>query len=892
MENRKRKLLEINRSELEDDVSVIVFENYLRKNESNSNNSTHYCEDTDVMYAIKKEEYSFFLELYGAAITKKEYNLVELSNKVYQATFSFVFEYTNEFEGRPIYFMRSIIAKIFEILKSLFKTELVSNLEDCIVTRTKEPEFNENSMSIYVVQFKNIIIFDAVFKFVRETILEDTGLIEMFDEFNFSNSFSDAFQNNIKTNMVGTKINGEMLEYSRYYIFSDFERNFNENLLEKWGVTKLQNYISIRKGCFSEMMPFSVVGELNLLTTSDLLYGDDEFIYSLVELIDPKKVREEDIMWALLNITSGRDLFPIMRRFSTNISRIYWEQMSSNINPEKKHLGLSTLLYFSSIHSENVFKLWFFENIWLFIRIACDKYISFYLENDDETNDEDCNQVDEDCNQVDVKVNINSFESVCYYIAIISKLLYSNRFVCTDIGRKNWFHFNGINWVECNKGVNLSKLFDTNLYSIFHYWSVKFMKESVVDAVKVKRNYYAKCCSDFAAFVRNPLKKKILLNVCAEHFYWDFHHILNQTLKCANFEENLDTNKYLIGCRNGVYDLSLDTFRDAKPDDFISLSTEIFYSEYGWDHPCVIEINSFMRKLFPNQMILSYVMKLFASFLDGDIEEQFYIFTGNGSNGKSKLVELFQLSFGEYVGTLPVSLITGKRTPSSNATPELVRMKGKRLGVMHESNVSDTINLGLIKAISGGDKMYARALHSEPIEFRPTFQLLLLCNDKPKKIDPYDYAMWRRIIVVNFNNSFVDNPDPEDDTQFKKDNTIHKKIILWKEAFLWMLLQYYIELKSQGNVIPEEVLYDTEQYRKSNDFVTIFLKKCVVVTNCSSDVISANDLFTKFKVFFYEYYQEKNRLKYDDFIEIAALNLGDVVTVETNKKGWTNIVFI
>jgi P4 family phage/plasmid primase-like protien len=285
-------------------------------------------------------------------------------------------------------------------------------------------------------------------------------------------------------------------------------------------------------------------------------------------------------------------------------------------------------------------------------------------------------------------------------------------------------------------------------------------------------------------------------------------------------------------------------------------------------------------------------MKMFASFLDGDIEEQFYIFTGNGSNGKSKLVELFQMSFGEYVGTLPVSLITGKRTQSSNATPELARMKGKRLGVMHESNVSESINLGLIKAISGGDTMYTRALHSDPIEFRPTFQLLLLCNDKPKKIDPYDYATWRRIVVINFNSSFVDNPDPEDSNQFKKDNNLYKKLTLWKEGFFWILVQYYIELKRHGNPIPEQVVFDTNQYRKSNDFVGIFLKRYVERTRYSSDVICGSDLYARFKIFYVENYQEPNRLKFENFVTIVSSNLGDTIPLERNKEGWTNIVFV
>ena len=893
MESRKRTLADIcddiledeDEDEDEDEVYLIQYENYMRSKETSSNECSHICMESNIRYLIEDEEYDYFLRLYSSVITKKCHMLIEVPKKVYPATFQFEFKYDAENGGNSIHLMRRLIEKMFYILKSLFKTDLVDNIEECIIAKSN---YTTRNVSVYIVQFKNIIIYNLVFDYVRNQLLQDMELKEMYADFQFENSFCDAFNSGSKKMLVGSIYDGEreLLQYSRYEIENDLENNFTEDLLEKWDAIRLLNYTSIRKAYYSEIMPLSVFGEFNISVSSEIILKEENFICQMVEKINPEMAREEDIMWALINISSEMNLFPIMQQFSVNINRVFWNQMRNSPNPEKNHLGISTLMYFGSIHSEKEFKLFLFENIWLFIRNACDKYVYFQKDEDKEGEEE------KEQEQPDIKATFQSFDSVCYYIAVLTKFLYSNTFVCVDIGKNKWFHFNGIIWKNCNKGVYLSKLFDTDLYSLFHFWSVKLMRENVANGVKVMRNYYAKCCSDFASFVRNPLKKKMLLSMCAEHFYWDNHHTLNLTLKSASFEELLDTNKYLIGCRNGVYDLSLGTFRDAKPDDLISLSTKNFYYTYSWNDPCVIEINTFLRKVFPRQEILSYVMKMFASFLDGDIEEQFYIFTGNGSNGKSKLIELFQMSFGEYVGTLPVSLITGKRTQSSNATPELARMKGKRLGVMHESNVSESINLGLIKAISGGDTMYTRALHSDPIEFRPTFQMLLLCNDKPKKIDPYDYATWRRIVVINFNSSFVDNPDPENSNQFKKDNNLYKKLTLWKEGFFWILVQYYIELKRHGNPIPEQVVFDTNQYRKSNDFVGIFLKRYVERTRYTSDVICGSDLYAKFKIFYVENYQEPNRLKFETFVTIVSSNLGDTIPLERNKEGWTNIVFV
>ena len=78
-----------------------------------------------------------------------------------------------------------------------------------------------------------------------------------------------------------------------------------------------------------------------------------------------------------------------------------------------------------------------------------------------------------------------------------------------------------------------------------------------------------------------------------------------------------------------------------------------------------------------------YLLKLFASFLSGNIkDEKFHIFTGTGANGKSKIIELYQSSFGDYCGQFNVSLLTQKRVKSNDTNSELAASKGKRFMVL------------------------------------------------------------------------------------------------------------------------------------------------------------------------------------------------------------------
>ena len=39
------------------------------------------------------------------------------------------------------------------------------------------------------------------------------------------------------------------------------------------------------------------------------------------------------------------------------------------------------------------------------------------------------------------------------------------------------------------------------------------------------------------------------------------------------FFNKLDENRYLLGCKNGVFDLNNYEFRDGRPEDYLSLST-------------------------------------------------------------------------------------------------------------------------------------------------------------------------------------------------------------------------------------------------------------------------------------------------------------------------------
>ena len=81
-------------------------------------------------------------------------------------------------------------------------------------------------------------------------------------------------------------------------------------------------------------------------------------------------------------------------------------------------------------------------------------------------------------------------------------------------------------------------------------------------------------------------------------------------------------------------------------------------------------------------------------------------------------MNFLKYGFGDYCGKLSVTLITQKRAASNACTPEVLKNKGKRFVTLQEPDEYEEVNVGGMKEYTGGDKITARGLHKDPIEFK------------------------------------------------------------------------------------------------------------------------------------------------------------------------------
>ena len=260
----------------------------------------------------------------------------------------------------------------------------------------------------------------------------------------------------------------------------------------------------------------------------------------------------------------------------------------------------------------------------------------------------------------------------------------------------------------------------------------------------------------------------------------------------------------------------------------------------------VKEIYDFFDQVFPQKAVREYILLLLSSFLGGTTrDEKFHIWTGVGGNGKSKLLELIEFALGDYSCKLSHTVLTRKQSGSSNASPDIEQTKGKRLASIQETEQDDIMNVGRMKELSGGDKIYARGLFKDPIQFKPQFKMILLCNELPK-INADDNGTWRRIRVVKFVSKFVDNPKNEN--EYPIDPLLSEKIYKWKEALMYILLQKYKKYKKYGLKEPEEVLEVTRDYQRVSDLYNDFITDSI--TKDEKSHIGLNELYRVFKEWF------------------------------------------
>ena len=415
------------------------------------------------------------------------------------------------------------------------------------------------------------------------------------------------------------------------------------------------------------------------------------------------------------------------------------------------------------------------------------------------------------------------------------------QYLCSSISFKTWYEFKNQAWLKIEEGITLRAKISDKLVEKFVELGNKFLSQLSKcsdDAEKAMYNVRLKNAQKMVNNLKSAPYKNNVMRECMEVFY------------DTSFQKKLDSNSWIIGFQNGIYDLKNNIFREGRPSDYISMKMGVNYNDDLTDKDSrVLEVYDFLDKVFPDKSVREYFLDTSSDvFVGGNSNKLVLLWSGEGDNAKSVTQSLLEKMLGEYAIKLPTSLITGKRTQSSAACPELARAgNGVRWAVLQEPDQKDVINIGILKELSGNDSFFARGLYKEGGEINPMFKLVLICNEPPKL--PYnDKATWNRIRVVPFEATFCsDAPDTYEEQlrekKFPKDPHFANKIPELTEAFAWVLINHRKKIRIR--IEPDKVKMATAKYRKKNDIYRQFIEECIIEIEEGST--NLGELYTQFK---------------------------------------------
>lgn len=361
--------------------------------------------------------------------------------------------------------------------------------------------------------------------------------------------------------------------------------------------------------------------------------------------------------------------------------------------------------------------------------------------------------------------------------------------------------------------------------------------------------------------------------------------------------KRMDKTKHIMGVGNGVLEFNGPEVRllnhyHSYP---ITMYTETDYIPYDPENEYIKTVYKMLHSLFPaNEMdAFDFIMYYLSTSLDWHPKESlFLIITGQGSNGKSILIEFFRETIGEmYARRMPLSFITEQtRTKSAAADPAMMEMKYARFVNYSESERNERANIARIKELTGGDTMAGRQLYGEQENFKPNCNHLLATNHH-LRIESTEHAVWRRFLTYKFKMTFKENPDPENEFERTKDS---KFINMLKDdkrfhaGFLSILTHYrtrlYSEYDGQILKVPHPTIKEeTDIYRQQEDIYERFIVQRVFYKE-NKPVQTMDEFLTIFRNYYRNENGERLKIKNEE-LKYLFLNSSIQKFIKFNPSG-------
>jgi putative DNA primase/helicase len=288
--------------------------------------------------------------------------------------------------------------------------------------------------------------------------------------------------------------------------------------------------------------------------------------------------------------------------------------------------------------------------------------------------------------------------------------------------------------------------------------------------------------------------------------------------------EHIDAHPWLLNCANGIVDLKT---RELLPHDRRFLLTKLAPVEYiqGPAGECPIWEATLDKIFAGSEELTNFVHRLFGSAMPGEVvEHSLPILWGNGSNGKSLIVETLLEILGDYGGKAAPDLLLAKKGDSHPC--DKADLFAKRFVFSVETDDGRRLAEATIKELTGGDRIKARRMREDFWEFPPSHSLFMVTNYRPR-VRGQDHGTWRRLQLLPFNVKFWNRDRGETGpAELEADKHLKDKLRAEYGGILRWLVDGCHAWQRNGLCEPAEVKEATKSYKAAEDVLAAFIAEC------------------------------------------------------------------
>ena len=269
----------------------------------------------------------------------------------------------------------------------------------------------------------------------------------------------------------------------------------------------------------------------------------------------------------------------------------------------------------------------------------------------------------------------------------------------------------------------------------------------------------------------------------------------------------LDVDPHLLNTPGGTLNLSTGRTHPCLPGDLLTKVTGCPYEPDAdgseWD--------TFLAATLPDIDVRTFLQRIVGLALVGKvIEHVLPILTGTGRNGKGTFVRTVAAALGSYAIEAEPDLFMARERAHPTGQLDL---RGVRLATCQETDDGRRLDVAAVKRLTGGDTIRARRMREDFIEFTPSHLPFLITNHLPK-VPADDPALWARLLVIPFDQSFLG----------REDRNLEDRLGAELPTVLAWAVAGWDDYRQRGRLDPPDAVSDaTSTYRISNDSIAQFI---------------------------------------------------------------------